>query len=188
MSDSPPCRDPGSSGFTLLEVVVALAVASVGLALAAGLLVESHRLAAQAGLEIRAPEVEAPLDLLRNELQSASGVARGRAAPGFGTVGSRDRLVLLRGDLPPVVYQREGDRLVRRTGDGESGRTVVPDLVSWLWFQPAPNLVIVDVVYDPGWGAPGGRLSPRGPIGAPQGWRTERFTAALRGGGARRGW
>lgn len=180
-----------TSGFTLLETVVALAVASVGIALAAGLLVESHRLAAQAGLEVRAPEVEAPLALLRQELQGASGVAHGTAARRPGAAGSRDRLVLARHDLPPVVYERDGDRLVRRSSEeGEAGdaRTVVPDLVSWRWFQAGPNLVTVEVVYDPGAGAPGGRYSPRGRIAAPRAWRTVRLTAALRGGGTTRGW
>lgn len=175
-------------GFTLIEALVALAVTCVGLGLAAGLLIESHRMAAQAGLEIKRPAVEGPLTLLRHELQAAAGVARGASRAAIGSGGSRDRLVLVRPGQPPVVYEREGGRLVRRLGEGGEGRTVVPGLVSWRWFQAAPNLVTVEVVYDGGWGAPGGRVSPRGRIAGPRGWRTRRITAALRGGGARRGW
>lgn len=175
------------AGFTLVETVVALAVGAVCFALAAGLLIESHRLAAQAGLEIRTPEAAGPLDLLRNELQSASGVAGATTASASAT-GSRDRLVLVRHGLPAVIYEREGDRLVRRVGTRGEGRTVVPDLVSWRWVRLGPNLVTVEVVYDPGWGAPGGVMKTRGRIAAPRPWRTTRFTAAIRGAGANRGW
>jgi prepilin-type N-terminal cleavage/methylation domain-containing protein len=176
------------TGFTLVEALVALVVASVGLALAAGLVIESHRMAAQAGLEIRAPAVDGPLELLRRELQSAAGAGGGTSRASAGELGSRDRLVLVRPGEPPVVYEREGERLVRRVGAGGAGRTVVPALVSWRWFEPAPNLVTVEVVYDGGRGAPGGIVSPRGRIAVQRGWRTRRITAALRGGGAQRGW
>lgn len=183
MTDAPRAE----SGFTLVEALVALVVVSVGLALAAGLVVESHRMIAQAGLEIRRPEVDGPLELMQRELQSAAGVGGGPARSPA-ALGSRDRLILVRRGEPPVVYERDGERLVRRVGEGGAGRTVVPGLVSWRWFHPAPNLVTVEVVYDAGTGAPGGIASPRGRIAEPRGWRTRRITAALRGGGSRRGW
>lgn len=183
-----PARRGREAGFTLLEAVVALAVASVGLALAAGLLIETHRLAAQVGLELRAPAVEAPLELLRSELQSAAGIAASRGAHPAGGAGSRDRLVLVRHGAPPIVYERDGDRLVRRVGETGRARTVVPRLVSWRWFQPAPGLVTVEVVHGGGRGAPGGRVSLRGRIAEWRRPRAVRITAALRGAGGDRGW
>lgn len=174
-----------AAGFSLLEMVVTLAVVGVGLGLAAGLLVEGHRIAAQAGLEIRTPEVEGPLALLRNELRSASAIGAGGAVGAW----SRDRLELRGPGGEPVVYERRGSRLVRRVGEEGAVRTVVPDLVSWRWFRTAPRLLTVEVVYDPGWGAPGGIVAPgRRRIAGPRSWRTRRFVVALRGTGTDRGW
>jgi prepilin-type N-terminal cleavage/methylation domain-containing protein len=171
------------SGFSLAEVLVALVVVAVGLALAAGLLVETHRMLAQAGLELRAPAAEEALDLLRAELQGAAGVSGGPVG-GFGW--SRDRLVLVRPDGGTVVYEREGSRLVRRVAGGE--RTAVEGLVSWRWRRDAARLVSVEVVYEGRRGPGGVIVSPRGRIAGTSDWRTRRVTAALRGGGAQRGW
>lgn len=177
----------GAAGFSLVELTVALAVLAVGLALAAGIVIESQRMAAQAGIELRQPTAELALDLLRVELQGAAGVAgdvHRRGASGW----TRDRLVLTRPDGETVVYEREGDRLVRRLGLADEGRTAVPGLVSWRWALEGPNLVRVEVVYE-GHRGPGGVLaSPHGRIGGTQEWRTRRLTAALRGGGTGRGW
>lgn len=174
---------PVQAGFTLVEVVVTLAVLAVALALAAGILVETHRMMAQAGLELRAPASEEALDLLRAELQGAAGVSGG---PPGGIGWSRDRLVLVRPDGDRVVYERNGRRLLRRMEEGE--RTAVPDLVSWRWRRDAPTLVTVEVVYEGRRGPGGGIVSPRGRIEGTTEWRTRRLTAAVRGGGAQRGW
>lgn len=176
------------AGFSLAELVVALAVMAVGLALAAGVVVESQRLAAQAGLELRQPAAEEALDLLRAELQGAAGVSGGGGlgARAFGW--SRDRLALVRPDGLTLVYERDGDRLVRRVGLAGRGRTAVPGLVSWRWTLEGPNLVRVEVVYEGRRGPAGLLVSPRGPIAGTREWRVRHLTAALRGGGARRGW
>lgn len=174
---------PGEAGFSLVETVVTLAVVAVALALAAGILVETHRMLAQAGLELRAPAPEGAMDLLQAELQGAAGVAGG---PVGGVGWTRDRLVLLRPDGLSVVYERDGARLVRRVGGGE--RTAVPDLVSWRWRREAPRLVTVEVVYEGRRGPGGGIVSPRGRIEGTREWRERRLTAAVRGGGTRRGW
>lgn len=181
--DSAKHRRANEAGFSLVEVVVTLAVLAVALALAAGLLVETHRMMAQAGLELRTPASEEALDLLRVELQGAAGVSGG---PPAGMTWSRDRLVLVRPDGERVVYERDRRRLVRRVGKGE--RTAVPGLVSWRWRRDAPTLVTVEVVYARRRGPGGGIVSPRGPIRGTKDWRTRRLTAAVRGGGARRGW
>ncbi|HSL85030.1 MAG TPA: hypothetical protein VLF66_19820, partial [Thermoanaerobaculia bacterium] len=151
--------------------------------LAAGLLMETHRMLAQAGLELRAPAAEEAIELLRAELQGAAGVTGGPPG-GFGW--SRDRLVLVRPDGATVVYEREGRRLVRRVAGGE--RTAVQDLVSWRWRRDAARRVTVEVVYEGRRGAGGVVVSPRGAIEGTRDWRTRRVTAALRGGGAQRGW
>lgn len=171
------------AGFSLVEMLVTLAVVAVALALAAGILVETHRMLAQAGLELRSPAPEAALDLLRAELQGAAGVSGG---PVGGLGWTRDRLVLTRPDGVLVVYERDGVRLVRRAGEGE--RTAVPGLVSWRWRRGAPRLVTVEVVYEGRRGPGGGIVSPRGRIGGTEEWRTRRLTAAVRGGGTGRGW
>lgn len=175
------------AGFSLVELVVALAVLAVGLALAAGIVIESQRMAAQAGIELRQPAAEEALDLLRAELQGSAGIAGGASGPGaFGW--TRDRLVMVRPDGLTVVYERDGDRLVRRVGLSGPGRTAVPGLVSWRWAREGPNLVRVEVVYQ-GHRGPGGLfVSPRGRIEGTPEWRERRLTAALRGGGTGRGW
>lgn len=180
-----PRGGDAAAGYTLLEMVVALAVFVVGLVLVAGVLIESHRMLAQVGVELRAPEVDGALDLLRVELQGAAGVGGGPAGGGPGW--SRDRLMVTRPDGATVVYERQGRRLVRRWG-GQEGRTVVPDLVSWRWRRLGPTLVTVEVVWEAGDRPAGVVASPRGRIGAGRGWRMERITAAVRGGGAGRGW
>ena len=178
---------PPQAGFSLVELTVALAVLAVGLALAAGIVIESQRMAAQAGIELRQPAAEEALDLLRVELQGSAGVGGGAYGPGaFGW--TRDRLVLGRHDGTTVVYERDGDALVRRVGLAGEGRRAVPGLISWRWAREGPNLVRVEVIYE-GHRGPGGLfVSPKGPIGGTSEWRTRRLTAALRGGGAQRGW
>jgi prepilin-type N-terminal cleavage/methylation domain-containing protein len=181
-------RRRAEAGFSLVELVVALAVLAVGLGLAAGIVIESQRMAAQAGLELRQPAAEEALDLLRVELQGAAGAGGG---PGLGGVAygwSRDRLVLVRPDGLTLTYERDGDRLVRRVGLEGVGRTAVPGLVSWRWAREGPNLVRVEVVYEARRGPGGVFVSPRGRIAGTHEWRERRLTAALRGGGSRRGW
>lgn len=190
-----PTRNGGRAqrGFSLLEMTVAMAVAAVALAIAVGLIVQSHRMATQAALEIRAPDPEGPLALLENEIRAAAAFGAGgwgRAALPPGADGwSRDRLVLTRGDGSRVLYERDGDRLVRRAGPSEPTRTVVPELRSWRWRPLGSKLVAVEVVYDRGSRPTGGVVTPRGrrlaerapPV-------THRFVAALRSAGGDRGW
>jgi hypothetical protein len=168
-------------------------VTAVALAIAAGLLIQSHRMATQAALDIRAPDPEGPLALMETEIRGASGLGpggRGSGADRRGSGGwSRDRLVLTRGDDGVVVYERDGRRLVRRSGPSDPGRVVVPELRSWRWLPLAPNLVAVEVVYERGLRPTGGVVTPRGrrlaerapPV-------THRAVIALRGAGGTMGW
>ncbi len=126
---------------------------------------------------------ELALARIRRDLQGAAGVADPPLAPGW----SRDRLVLVARDGGVIVYERQGDELVRRVAGG-GRRRVLPRLVSWRWLEASPRLVAVEVVYDRASGARHGVVDPAGAAGGAASWRTLRVTAALRGAGLGRGW
>jgi prepilin-type N-terminal cleavage/methylation domain-containing protein len=174
----------GQAGTTLVELLVALVVLAVGLALAAGLLIQSYRMLAQSGIEMRDPAAELAMNQLRADLQGASRVVDGSLLAGW----SRDHLVLVLPGRGPVLYERAGDRLVRRARDDASGRTVLDGLVSWRWVEEAPRLVTVEVVYEGHARRSQGVVSPQGPVATPSTWHTRRLRVALRGGGLGRGW
>jgi len=182
-----------TSGFTLIEAVVALAVLSVGLLLAGSLLIQSHTMLAQAGIEARRPLSEPVLARLRSEIQGASGIDAGPAPlPGW----SRDRLTLVFPDGRRVRYETDGPVLTRSTfqppeaghaGTWKTGRPVLREVLSWRWVVTGTRLLVVEVTFRDA--APRGAvLDPTGPIRRPETWHTRTITATLRGGGLGWGW
>ncbi len=126
---------------------------------------------------------ELALARIRQDLQGAAGVVDLSPVSGW----SRDRLTVVAPDAQVIVYERQGDDLVRQVAGG--GRSLVlPRLVSWRWMVLAPRLVAVEAVYDRASGARHGVVDPAGAIGGARTWRTLRVTATLRGAGLGRGW
>jgi|GEM_PF-1189648 len=189
-----------AAGFTLIEAVIAMAVLGIGLMLAASLLVQAHRMLAQAGIRARTPPSAPVLDRLRSDIQGASAIDAGLGAlPGW----SRDRLTLVFPDGHRVRYEMDGSRLDRSellpppAGGGKAPkaaskdwtrpRPVLRDVYSWRWIVAGPRLLTVELTFrdadprDP-------VLDPAGPIEPSLGWQTREVTAALRGGGLGWGW
>ncbi len=197
-----PPRDRAvpAAGFSLVELLIALAVLGVGLVLVGSLMVQAYGMLAQAGVQARIPLSEPVLDRLRAEIEGASAVDAGLSAlPGW----SRDRLTLVFPDGRRVRYETDGPRLVRSdflpatspAAGGAAGgwgapRPVLGEVLSWRWQVAAPRLLTVEIVYrdvDPR--AEAIRASQRlAPIEAATAWQTRRITAATRGGGLGWGW
>lgn len=190
----PVAAGTAEAGFSLLEILVTLAVLAIGLALAAGILVQTQRMLAQGVAEVRAPEAALVVAHVRADLQAAAGIGGGAGAGR--SPWSRDRLVLLGTTGEAVVYERREDRLVRFGGVTDrrfrtagEGRTVLPGLISWRW-KADSRLVTVELIYDRPEVARWALVSPRaaGPVAGRRQWSTERVSAAMRGGGLGWGW
>jgi len=139
-----PARDSARSlcrGFSTLELMIAGALLLVALALAAGLLVESQRLIASAGRELRRPALELPLRLLRADLTAGVPVGSG-GFPG-------EPLVILR-DGRRIVWALDGEKLERRVeaeaGTAEAGLALLDDVLAFAWSYNA-GLVEVQIVH-----------------------------------------
>jgi prepilin-type N-terminal cleavage/methylation domain-containing protein len=178
------------AGYTLLEMVVTLAVVAAALYLAAGMLREAHLLAAAAGRQLQDPLAGQLASRLRADVQGARAVAS-PALPRLAAPWSAAPLCLSEARNSGLLcWQAVGGELQRRVV-GEAGEraeeTWLRSLVEWRWRQPSPGLLDLEVSY---WRAPQPgewRLagSPRPP---PQFLATERLRLALRGGGRRSGW
>jgi hypothetical protein len=170
-------------------MTVAIVVSGLALALAAGLIVQSHRMAAQAALQIKEPDGYRPLRYLEAEIRSAIAVG----PDDMGGEWSRDRLVVTLKDGRRAAYERHGTALVRRSLDSGTGslpvHVVVRDLRSWRWRLLGPRAVAVEAIYERGVRPTGGVVTPRGRQmveRAPP--ATDRFVVALRAGGKPTGW
>lgn len=182
------CRQ---SGFTLLEMVVVLAVVGVSLLLAAALLQEARALIQAAGAELTSPINGLATDRLRADLQEAAAVLSPPPPSLDGWTG--EPLLLEAGGEGglAIAYQREGRELVRRLlrDDGsEAVREVwLRDLARWRWRASAPNLVEIDLAYHRVPPASRQRLDGGPGKPAPE-LAVARLLATLRGGGRGRGW
>lgn len=144
---APPAHPrPGSRGFSLIELLISLAVLALALALAAQLLVEAAQMLADAAAEQRDLPAPVALARVRADVRAATAFAVLPAEPG------EDARLLLAG-LPAgdVIYAREGDELVRRVVEpgGKVGEPA-PLLNRVTGFHPfrlGPRLVRLDVSY-----------------------------------------
>jgi prepilin-type N-terminal cleavage/methylation domain-containing protein len=183
-----------AAGFTLVEMLVALVVLTVALALAAGLLREAAWSLAGAAREARAPLAPLAAATLRRDVQaSARSAPHPLAVPGS-TLWLSDPLVLVGHPAGSVVYAREGDRLVRRVLPPDGGepreRDLLRDVTVWGWRLPAAGLVEVHAAFAPP--APPGGLRHRrfltGTTAGGAGDRTVWLRAAPRAAPGGTGW
>lgn len=132
-------------------MLVSLVVFTVALAIAAGLLREAAWALAGAAREARAPLAPLVATSLRRDVQASTGVAPHPLAVPGSPLWVSDRLVLFGHPRGSVVYELEGDRLVRRVlppGGGEPYRRVLLDDVTvWGWRLPSAGLVEVRAAF-----------------------------------------
>jgi prepilin-type N-terminal cleavage/methylation domain-containing protein len=188
---------PGRSsaaGFTLVEMLVALVVLAVALALAAGLLREAAWTLAGAAREARAPLAPLAAATLRRDVRASARVAPHPLAVPGSPLWLSDPLVLLGHPAGRVVYALEGDLLVRRVlppGGGEPRRReLLRDVTVWGWRLPAAGLVEIHAAFAPP--APPGGLRHRrfltGTTAGGAGDRTVWLQAAPRAAPGSTGW
>lgn len=132
----------GTAGFTLIELVVSLAVVLLVFLLAGQLLLEAARLSSFATRRALDPLPEVARAALVADLRTA------RPPPASPGLWNRAPLELDLGDGRRVVWGEEGGRLVaRESGPGGSGgpRAYLDGVVRWRWRLLAGGLVEVDV-------------------------------------------
>ena len=136
-------RAPGADGFTLLELVISLAVASLLFLLAAQLLRSAQLVFLDAAREALDPEPRLAVAALRRDVQAALAVAGGSPVPSGGP------LVLAQPGPSTVRYEQIGPALVRirldALGTEVNRRTVLAPLAAWKWSEPEPGLVFVSL-------------------------------------------
>jgi prepilin-type N-terminal cleavage/methylation domain-containing protein len=130
-------------GFTLLEVVLSLAVASLLLVLAAQLLRSAHLVFLDSAREALDPEPRLAAAWIRRDVREALGVAAGAE------VDSEPSLLLSMPDSSVVRYERNGPRFVRvrldAAGNEVNRRALLAPLLAWSWSEPQPGLVAVSL-------------------------------------------
>ena len=180
MRGAPGSRNRRERGFSLAELVIAMLVLLVGMAIALDLLVESARLTAAAGSRARDPLPTRATDRLRQDLRTAR-PPLGMAGPAWSSL----PLVLDRPYASPVTWRLSGDRLVRVTpgSEGPVSRPWLDGVVSARWRVRPPGhyeVLVVAVRESPAFVS-----ASRGRRGVPEPV-TLRLLVAPRGEGA--GW
>lgn len=176
----------GGEGFSLVEVLIALALFALGAAFAAQLLLETSQQLTDAAAE----QVEAPMPLVRARLRADVQAAEDAVCL-LRLDGAPEEVRLLRGPAGTVLYRVEEGILWRRVEDGHgkpSGQgPVLRGVESWacadggglLWVQLEHQRRAVrrtPLVVEPG---------ARGPL---TGLRVESLLVAPRGAGLEAGW
>jgi len=163
------------SGFSLVELLIALVVVSLALALATQILMETSQMLADSAAE----QIESPLPLVRARLR---GDIQAAARVDILRDGLSLREVQLSGPAGTIVYRQEDGVLWR--GDNPLLRGVR----SWECITDGSNLVVVTIRYS----ARARRRTPlpnapsaRGPL---EEEHTETLLAAPRGAGLGLGW
>lgn len=178
-------RSCSQAGFTLVELLISLVLASLALALAAQVMMEGAQVLADAAAE----QADAPMPLVAARLRGDV-----RAASGFEVVPGLEGPALLLEGHPAgiVVYQKIGDEL-RRTVLDETGRVrgetpALRGVTAWSCAPLSPGLAAVSLGYDRS-------ALRRGPLPALPGRRgprteerTETFLVAPRGAGLGSSW
>jgi prepilin-type N-terminal cleavage/methylation domain-containing protein len=133
----------GSVGFSLVEVVLTMAVLAVALALAGRLILESQLGLVRAQAELLNPLPRYALARLRADLETASDVAA--ILPGWR---SSPLLLSLAGG-ERVAWQQSGAALERLVVDGAGAVLVrhvaLRDVAGWRWREVSPGLIDVEV-------------------------------------------
>lgn len=134
----------GAAGFSVLELVVTMAVVAIALALVGRLLLESQLGLLRAQAELGNPLPRYALARLRSDVQGALDVPA--ILPGW-----RSSPLLLSGDGQRVAWRRDGDDLERvildAAGNPEVRHVALRDVADWRWRVVAPGLVDVELVY-----------------------------------------
>lgn len=138
-------RAPGPAGFSLLEVVVTLAVLAVALALSGRLVLESQLGLLRTQAELANPLPRYALTRLRADVEGAASV------PAILSDWRSSPLVAIASDGGRVAWRLSGEELERRVLDG-AGATLVRhvalrEVAGWRWRAAAPGLVDVELTY-----------------------------------------
>lgn len=178
MRDRAPGR--GGAGFSLVELLVALVILLIGLALAAEIGVRARAILARSVRDALHPPIAAVLARLRTDVQGAERFD----PPGFSSPsGWTEERLVLRGAPGTVVYRMESRVLERVVLDEKGEETarlpLVRDGAAWRWRAIDSGLVEISIVYLAEPGAPGA---------AGQAIRRDTLRLATRGAPGRWGW
>jgi hypothetical protein len=151
------------AGFTIVELVITLAVLMVAMMIASGLLLEAIRIFSASGREQREPSSELALRLLREDIRTSAPI----------TDGGGTSLVCRRPDRTDI-WELAGDRLMRRgvgpLGEDLGSRPMLDRVQVFSWSAMGGGLVRIQVTRRrPAWAS-----SIRAPTSA---WRSVSETA-----------
>lgn len=169
-----------AAGFSIVELLVALVILLIGLALAAEVGVRARALLARSVRDGIRPPIAAVLGRLRTDVQGAASFDPPTAAAPSGW--SEEGLVL-RGERGTVVYRMESrvlERVVLDVAGAETARLpLVRDGAGWRWRPIDSGLLEISILYlaEPGASGAAGRAV-----------RHDTLRLALRGVPARWGW
>jgi len=171
---------PSARGFSVVELVVALALTAVVAVAAAELIMEAVRITEAAGRSLRSPTLALAVVAVRRDVEAS---VRLLHPPSTGW--SQEDLELVGWDGRRVRLHADGGDLVRTATDElgrpSSRRVVVRGIASWWWRSPRAGVIDVRItaLVHPG---PGGAASYGGAR------RTEVRRFAFRGWPGGRSW
>lgn len=164
------------SGVSVLELLVALAIVSFALGIAASLMAEAERRAlVEHG---RLLEIVAPIALRQLEIDVTA------AAVGSGNPALGEPLTLVSPSGLELAYALSGTNLWRRVTDPAGQRVLLDGVRSfrWRWLGGRKPAVVIEIEYE--------RIRPFGPevedglrVFVPRGVERRRLELTLRGGG-----